>query len=284
MSTRSVAEKLRIKPNATLWSSHPLRLELVKPLPTGVRRVDAPEQATTALVFADDAASLRDLLAAHQERLARPEVLWVAYPKGNRSDINRGHPMADPRRARDAAGHPGVHRPGVVGAALPPAQAGRSTLHRGSELTGGGMPISCRTPSPSSSTLESAHSPSPSRLAGPAGAPNRTRVWGTSSQAAIPPGRWRRRTPELAGQGMAVHQGLGGLRWLAQPYHRSEAQRRARGRIRRSRGTVSTAVMGSPGRAPEGQLSKKPVKKSSVRSRQTRPATRPATVMPSPPG
>jgi hypothetical protein len=89
MSTRSVADKLLIKPTTTLWSSHPPRLELVEPLPTGVRRVDAPEQARTALVFADDAASLRDLLAAHQERLARAEVLWVANPKGNRTDINR---------------------------------------------------------------------------------------------------------------------------------------------------------------------------------------------------
>jgi hypothetical protein len=89
MTTRSAAEKLLVKPNTTLWSSHPSRLELIGPLPAGVRRVDAPEQATTALVFADDAASLRDLLATHQERLARPEVLWVAYPKGNRTDINR---------------------------------------------------------------------------------------------------------------------------------------------------------------------------------------------------
>jgi hypothetical protein len=63
MSTRSVADKLLIKPDTTLWSSHAARLGLVEPLPTGVRRVDAPEQATTALVFADDAASLRDLLA-----------------------------------------------------------------------------------------------------------------------------------------------------------------------------------------------------------------------------
>jgi hypothetical protein len=89
MSTRSVAEKLLIKPNTTLWSSHPARLELLGPSPAGVRQVDAPEQATTALVFADDAASLRDLLAAHQERLTRPEVLWVAYTKGNRTDLNR---------------------------------------------------------------------------------------------------------------------------------------------------------------------------------------------------
>jgi hypothetical protein len=89
MSTRSVADKLLIKPNTTLWSSHPLRLQLLEPPPTGVRRVQEPEQARTALVFADDAASLRDLLATHQQRLARAEVLWVAYPKGNRTDINR---------------------------------------------------------------------------------------------------------------------------------------------------------------------------------------------------
>ena len=89
MAARSVAEKLIIKPDTTLWSSDDSRLELVEPLPAGVRRVGAPEQATTALVFADDAASLRDLLATHQERLARPDILWVAYPKGNRTDINR---------------------------------------------------------------------------------------------------------------------------------------------------------------------------------------------------
>jgi hypothetical protein len=89
MAARSVAEKLLIKPDTTLWSSDDARLGLVEPLPAGVRRVDGPEQATTALVFADDAASLRDLLATHQERLARPDVLWVAYPKGNRTDINR---------------------------------------------------------------------------------------------------------------------------------------------------------------------------------------------------
>ena len=89
MAARSVAEKLLIKPDTTLWSSDDSRLELVEPLPAGVRRVGAPEQATTALVFADDAASLRDLLATHQERLARADILWVAYPKGNRTDINR---------------------------------------------------------------------------------------------------------------------------------------------------------------------------------------------------
>jgi hypothetical protein len=89
MGARSVADKLLIKPGTTLWTSQAARLELVGPLPSDVRQVDTPEQATTALVFADDAASLRDLLATHHQRLARAEVLWVAYPKGNRTDVNR---------------------------------------------------------------------------------------------------------------------------------------------------------------------------------------------------
>jgi len=89
MSTKSVAEKLLIKPNTTVWSSHPSRLDLIGPLPEGVRQADGSEEATTALVFADEATSLRDILVAHEDWLARPGTLWVAYPKANRADINR---------------------------------------------------------------------------------------------------------------------------------------------------------------------------------------------------
>jgi hypothetical protein len=89
MSAKSVAEKLLIKPDTTLWSSHPDRLDLIQPLPEGVRQVGGPEQATVAVVFADDADALRELLTAHYEQLARPDILWVAYPKANRADINR---------------------------------------------------------------------------------------------------------------------------------------------------------------------------------------------------
>ena len=78
-----------IKPNTTVWSSQSSHLDLLEPLPGGVRPVDALEEATTALVFADDAGSLRDILAAHKGQLARPSTLWVAYPKANRADINR---------------------------------------------------------------------------------------------------------------------------------------------------------------------------------------------------
>ena len=81
---KSVADKLLIKPGAAVWSSDPSRLELVGPLPA-----DALGDADAALVFADDAASLRAILGAHVGELGEPKAFWVAYPKGNRSDVNR---------------------------------------------------------------------------------------------------------------------------------------------------------------------------------------------------
>lgn len=89
MSTKSVAQKLLIKPDTTVWSSAPEHLALVGPLPENVRTVTRMDEAATALVFAADAASLRAILAADKDQLARPGAFWVAYPKANRADINR---------------------------------------------------------------------------------------------------------------------------------------------------------------------------------------------------
>jgi hypothetical protein len=89
MSTKTVAEKLLIKPETTVWTSHAERLELIEPLPSGVRVVAAPAEAKTALLFGDDREALRTLVAAYAGQLADRDVLWVGYPKGNRTDINR---------------------------------------------------------------------------------------------------------------------------------------------------------------------------------------------------
>jgi hypothetical protein len=89
MSTKSIAEKLQIKPNTTVWSSDLARLDMIRPLPDGVRHADGPADATTAVVFADDAASLRAILDANKTDVTKPSVFWVAYPKGNKTDINR---------------------------------------------------------------------------------------------------------------------------------------------------------------------------------------------------
>jgi hypothetical protein len=87
--TKTIAEKLQIKPHTTVWLSDPAQLPLLTPMPDGVREVDKMATASTAVIFADDAASARKLLEEQAADLAKPGVFWVAYPKGNRTDINR---------------------------------------------------------------------------------------------------------------------------------------------------------------------------------------------------
>jgi hypothetical protein len=89
MSPKSAAEKLLIRPHATVWSSDRSRLELIEPLPQGARTVEGLADATIALLFAQDASSLRKVLDANKDGLSRPGAFWVAYPKANRADINR---------------------------------------------------------------------------------------------------------------------------------------------------------------------------------------------------
>ncbi len=86
---RSVAEKLMIRPGTTVWASRAERHPPLGELPVGVVRATVPAEATAALVFADDAASLRSTLDVHARALAQPAVLWIAYPEGNGTDINR---------------------------------------------------------------------------------------------------------------------------------------------------------------------------------------------------
>lgn len=89
MTTKTIADKLLIRPDTTVWTSHAGHLGLIGPLPDSVTVVSTPELATTAIVFAEDSGSLREILEAHKDHLATPAILWVAYPKANRIDINR---------------------------------------------------------------------------------------------------------------------------------------------------------------------------------------------------
>ena len=89
MSPKTVAQKLLVKPNTTVWVSDRARAELLAPLPEGARVVSSPATATTAVVFVEDEASLRTILDKRGGQLSAVETLWIAYPKGNRSDINR---------------------------------------------------------------------------------------------------------------------------------------------------------------------------------------------------
>jgi hypothetical protein len=78
----TIADKLEIKPHSTVWLSDPAHLTLLTPMPDGVREVDMLATASTAILFAEDAAAARTVLTDHAPDLSKPGVLWLAFPDG----------------------------------------------------------------------------------------------------------------------------------------------------------------------------------------------------------
>ncbi|UBU18692.1 hypothetical protein [Nonomuraea gerenzanensis] len=89
MPAKTVAEKLLIKPGSTVWISADAHRPLVEPLPEGARHAGTVKEADVAVFFAADAAAARGLLDEHRAVLSEPGIVWIAYPKGNKADINR---------------------------------------------------------------------------------------------------------------------------------------------------------------------------------------------------
>lgn len=90
---RTIAEKLSIKPGTELLfgPSTPEQRALLEPLPDNVTLVDGIERDTTdvAVVFAKNREELDKLLDSELSSLTKPKAVWIAYLKGNKSDINR---------------------------------------------------------------------------------------------------------------------------------------------------------------------------------------------------
>jgi len=73
----------------TIWLSDLDRGGLIEPLPENVVVTSGIAQSTIAILFADDAKSIRDKFSWVNNNLFAPKSLWIAYPKANRTDINR---------------------------------------------------------------------------------------------------------------------------------------------------------------------------------------------------
>lgn len=90
---RTIAEKLSIKPDTELLfgPSSPEQRALLEPLPDNVTVVDGIERDTTdvAMAFAKNREELDELLDSLFPTLTAPKAVWIAYLKGNKSDINR---------------------------------------------------------------------------------------------------------------------------------------------------------------------------------------------------
>lgn len=91
MSDKPVAAKLLIKPGNAVWLSDASRATLLGALPAGASLVASPpgDGAVVAVLIGDDAATVTALLEAHAPALHEVPVVWVLYPKGNRTDVNR---------------------------------------------------------------------------------------------------------------------------------------------------------------------------------------------------
>jgi hypothetical protein len=87
--TKTIAEKLLIKSNSTVWLNEPARLPLLTPMPEGVRETGMLATAGTAVIFVENADGVRAQMAEHRVDLDKPGAFWIAYPKGNKADINR---------------------------------------------------------------------------------------------------------------------------------------------------------------------------------------------------
>ncbi|WP_022880827.1 hypothetical protein [Gryllotalpicola ginsengisoli] len=86
----TVAEHLQVKKGESIAivGASPEQRELLMPLPQGSAEASV-DDAAGVFVFSPTLAALHDDLTALLPRLARARVVWICYPKGGRSELNR---------------------------------------------------------------------------------------------------------------------------------------------------------------------------------------------------
>ena len=90
MQQKTTADKLQIKDGHVVYlvglSS---AAQLLGALPVNARLVGEPAGADAALIFVADGAELEQRLGGSLAPLAGAKAVWICYPKGNKTDINR---------------------------------------------------------------------------------------------------------------------------------------------------------------------------------------------------
>jgi hypothetical protein len=97
---KTTAQKLFIKPGDVLYlgGGHQGLHALLDPLPGDVLLTQDVGEATAVVLFAQDQRSLDGVLDDWLEPALGARVLWIGYPKGGRSDINRDSIWKDLQR------------------------------------------------------------------------------------------------------------------------------------------------------------------------------------------
>jgi hypothetical protein len=96
---KTTAQKLFIKPGDALYlgGGHQGLHALLDPLPEDVLLTHQIGEATAVVLFAQDQRSLDGVLNDWLAPALGARVLWIGYPKGGRSDINRDSIWRDVR-------------------------------------------------------------------------------------------------------------------------------------------------------------------------------------------
>lgn len=92
MSDKTNSDKLQIRDDCVIWviSTNDEEAALLDPLPEGAEVVDeATDGMGAAILFVEDRESLVSYLDEILPQLGSTPVIWIAYPKGNRTDVNR---------------------------------------------------------------------------------------------------------------------------------------------------------------------------------------------------
>lgn len=92
MSDKTNAEKLQIKEDFLVWviSTNDEESSLLDPLPPGAETVEeASDGMKAAVLFVEDRESLISYLDEILPQLGSTPVVWISYPKDNRTHVNR---------------------------------------------------------------------------------------------------------------------------------------------------------------------------------------------------
>ena len=87
MTDATVAARLAIQPGASLWFSPIEWLQLLGPLPPGIRMTGEFAVATVAVIFVSNAASARWFLDRYRTVMTMPQAVWICSPTLGRVDF-----------------------------------------------------------------------------------------------------------------------------------------------------------------------------------------------------
>jgi len=91
MTESTIAGRLGIRAGATLWFQPIEWLQLLGPLPPGVRTTGEYAGATVAVLFVSSAGSMQWFFRRYGTVILTPPAVWICAPNQPQADFNRAY-------------------------------------------------------------------------------------------------------------------------------------------------------------------------------------------------